>query len=264
MKILTHALTLFLGLALGWVLFHSSPDENNTKSVFLSEESKTGSQKDLAAIESQGKRPTRSTLSHFQTPKELETPEKKATRSSLTEDFWSAFHNDDFDKARALIEQVSKSSKEYHEWKTRILVRTREYQEAKVALKECLKVYPKSRSCLTDLSAVEGSAGTRDEQLAATQNCLAQYPDYPMCLNDLAIIRMHEGKFAEAVTIYEQLLRTNGSFGFRFNLDMLYSQLGFALEGAGRIQEALQSFDKACRENFPGACLKFEELNKKM
>lgn len=204
------------------------------------------------------------TTASLNSPQPTESATKKIEK--LQEDFEKEIGNGELTKARILIEdigQISKSSKEYHEGLSRLLIRSRDYEAAKVALKECLKQYPKSKSCLSDLSTTEGFVGTRDEQARAAEHCLSIAPNYPPCLNDLAITRMNQNRFAEAVKIYEYMIRTNGDMGFRFEIEMLYSQIGYALKGAGRFAEARENFDRACQAQWPGACDMVEELSPK-
>ena len=141
---------------------------------------------------------------------------------AINDEFWKEFNEDNFEAARAAVErmgQISKAGKEFIEGSTRILMRTGVYENAKPALKHCLQLYPTSKSCRVVLVDAELSAGTRTEQMDAAHNCLKVSPANPHCLNDLAIIRMHEGKFSDAVTIYQKLIETNGSYGMRFNLN---------------------------------------------
>ena len=79
-----------------------------------------------------------------------------------------------------------------------------------------------------------------------------------------ANVKMNQGRHAEAVSIYERLLRENGSYGVRYDEWLLDWQLGLALEGAGQASEALNHFEKACRSQHVDSCTKAEELRARL
>jgi hypothetical protein len=102
--------------------------------------------------------------------------------------------------------------------------------------------------------------GTKDEQKRAISACLAAIPDDPSCRNLSAMTLMSDGRYGEAVSIYERLIRDNGGHGMRFPEDVLFWQYGLALEGAGRRKDASESYYRACRKGFKDACDKYEAL----
>lgn len=185
------------------------------------------------------------------------------TRPKLPkEDFQSALNNNDFEAARDALQEMEKQgarSRDVLESTGRLLTQERKWDEAKAALKECVTAYPKSHECWIDLPSVELHIGTKEEQSKAVGSCLAIFPNDPQCRNMSAIVSMNHGRHSEAVSIYQKLIQDNGSYGVRFDEPMLHWQLGIALEGAGRLKEASESFDRACRGNFPGACARYEE-----
>lgn len=196
------------------------------------------------------------------------SPGKDVTEQnfSLKEEFETSMNAEDFDKASATLRRMevqSPQSKDFLDSQSRFLVRTRKWEEAKVALKECLTYFPKSTSCLIDMLSTELQIGTKEEQSNAAAACVLEMPKDPQCLNMLAITKMNQGKYSEAVVIYQQLKNQNGSYGFRFSVSMLDWQLGLALEGAGRRQEAADSFYLACKKDYAQACEKYEELRQK-
>ncbi len=257
MTLLKYFSILVVGLIIGW----SFAKRQSPEIVLPVVQTPLQSLPTPTAISSvQVQKPQASTLA--QKPVQAE----HSNLDALVKNFWSELNNNELPKAKALVDeigQISKDSKEYNEAITRFLIRSGDSESAVPALNHCLELYPKSKSCLTDLSSIEMQVGTRDEQLKAAQNCLAIFPESPHCLNDLAIGRMHEGHFPKAVSIYEELMKSNGSYGFRFNIEMLHAQLGYALEGAGRISEAAEQFDTACRSHWQGACAKLEDLRQK-
>jgi len=173
--------------------------------------------------------------------------------------FDQIFNQDKFSEAALILDQIEKkwpNSSQYLEGRSRLLVRTREWEKAKDVLKECLSSFPQSKSCLVDLASTEMQIGSKEEQEAAIADCTAKMPNELQCKNMLAILKMNQGKYNEAVLIYQQLIRENGSYGIRFPEAMLNWQLGIALEGAGRVAEAQTYFHRACQENWPGACEK--------
>jgi tetratricopeptide (TPR) repeat protein len=185
----------------------------------------------------------------------------------LQEEFWEEFNRGESTRAREKVEQMGRlapTSVEYQESLTRWLVRNRDYQEARTALQTCLQLFPKSQSCLLDRADVELSIGDTDSQLHAIQRCLEVWPNHPLCLNDLAIANMHRGQYEAAVEIYQRLPSLNGRYGIRIGQELLQSQLGYALEGSGRIREAWEEFDRACRSNFSDSCSKADDLKAKL
>lgn len=183
------------------------------------------------------------------------------------EEFENFMNQDELDGAASALrrmEATSSYSQQFLESKSRLLVRQRDWEDAKVALKKCLEAYPSSKACLVDLSSTELQIGSKEEQEKAISSCLAQSPNDPQCRNMLAILKMNQGKYGDAVSVYRQLIKDNGSFGVRFDDGMLNWQLAISLEGAGNLPEAVTYFDKACRNNFRSACKKYEEVRAKL
>jgi tetratricopeptide (TPR) repeat protein len=183
--------------------------------------------------------------------------------NSLKEEFDNLLGHDDLDGASSILARMETNfsqSLEYLESKSRLLVRQRNWEEAKAVLEQCVSSYPASKTCLIDLSSTVLSIGSKEEQDKAITSCLNLSPNDLECRNMQAILRMNQGKYVDAVAIYRQLLKDNGSFGVRFEDSMLNWQLGIALEGAGDLREAMSYFEKACRSNYPSSCKKSEDL----
>lgn len=177
----------------------------------------------------------------------------------LQDKFAQIFNEQKFSEAAALLDQMEQKwpkSFQYLEGRSRLLVRTRGWERAKQLLKQCRSLFPQSKSCLIDLASTELQIGSINEQQLAILDCTSQFPIDPQCRNMLAILRMNQGKYSEAVSIYQQMIKDNGSYGFRFDEGMLNWQLGLALEGAGQNDEAEIYFQKACQSNWPGSCEK--------
>jgi tetratricopeptide (TPR) repeat protein len=195
---------------------------------------------------------------------QLETkPVSKKELIAFKEDFERFFHSDQYEKALAVLdelEKVARHSKEFLESKTRYLVRTREWENAKELLKECLDLFPNSKTCLDDMSSTEFETGSKEDQFRALTNCLQHYPNYPNCLNSMAVWYMHNGNPQEAIKIYQRLITHNGGYGFTFDEGFLFGQMSWALERAGKIREAAEYAEKACRLNEQAHCRRREDL----
>lgn len=202
--------------------------------------------------------------------KEPRLAKRAAIRDDIytqVEEFESYINQDDLDGGASVLQRMeaaSKHSKQFLESKSRLLVRQRDWEEAKIVLKQCLEAYPRSKACLVDLSSTELQIGSKEDQEKAISACLSQAPKDPQCRNMLAILKMNQGKFGDAVSVYRQLISDNGSYGIRFDEGMLNWQLALALEGAGNLPDALSYFDKACRNNFEASCKKYEEVRAKL
>jgi tetratricopeptide (TPR) repeat protein len=159
------------------------------------------------------------------------------------------------------LEKKAPKSQIYMEMNSDYQIYTRDWQAAAAAANACVAAFPKSRLCFRNLATAELQDGSTDEQAAAVQSCLALEPNDPQCRNMLGMVQMNGGDFNGAVTTYEKLIRDNGSYGTRFDDDHLEWQLGLALEGAGRREEALDHLENACRRNNNQACEKIEELS---
>ncbi len=188
----------------------------------------------------------------------------------MSEEFDQRMNEDNLEKAQSVLVSMEKKeprSRYFQEANGRYLVRTREFEMAKSALQECLKLYSKSKSCLIDMASVEAQIGTKEEKEKSARVCLSAVPGDPQCGNLLGMAKMNQGHYNEAITIYEQLLKSNGDGNFRFAESLLESQLAYALEGANRYDEALRHFEKICLrhpDDFADACRQAETLRLKL
>ena len=163
------------------------------------------------------------------------------------------------------MQKISPKSREFLESQSRSLVEARNLDKALPFLNECVTLFPDSETCLVDRADVLGTKGTKDEQALALDACLKIHPQNMLCRNMIGILRMNQGKFPEAVTIYESLIHDNGNFGVRFSQYLLDAQIAFAFEGAGRINEALEAFEKSCASGRnEGACQSARSLREKL
>jgi len=248
MKILSHVVVLALGFGLGlWVsrgsVQPSAPSSESTSAV--------------PAPESSEDRPAEALASS--------SPETSAPDLLvMKEDFENQMNQGSMRQAILIVQEMEKADSQaqiFLESQSRLLMRQREFDQAKVALKKCVANYPQSKSCLVDLASAELQVGSKEEQAAAIRQCLDVAPSDPQCRNMSALNFMNFGDYNAAIQIYQDLLRDNGSYGFRFMNGMLDWQLALALEGVGRQDDALEHFEKACQQNYADACNKLEDLS---
>lgn len=198
-----------------------------------------------SASSTTGPEPLPSQIMALRKNKGKTTPDIK----DLRREFLSANSSQDTRAETELLDQMEKidsKSREFLESKTRFMVESRELDRAMPYSNECVRLFPDSMTCLVDRADALITKGTKEEEQAALDACLKVDPRSMPCRNMLAILRMNQNSFADAVVIYEGLIRDNGDFGFRFPQWLLDSQLGFALEGAGRLNDALRAFEKSC------------------
>ncbi|NJM09673.1 MAG: tetratricopeptide repeat protein [Bdellovibrionaceae bacterium] len=184
--------------------------------------------------------------------------------TAFREDFENQMNQGNFSGANAVLLDMQKAdskSQIFLESQGRYLVRRRDYTLAREALKQCLTAFPKSKSCLVDLASTELQIGTKEEQAEAIRQCLSVVPNDPQCRNMSGINLINSGNYNEAIKVYEELLKDNGNYGFRFDNGMLNWQMALALDGVGRSDEALEHFEQSCRQSFSEACKKLEELS---
>lgn len=191
-------------------------------------------------------------------------PEKKADDPvSMKEQFDQIYQKQNFSQAAVFLDQMQKQwpqSLQYLEARSRLLSRTRDWEKAKEVLKECVSLYPSSKSCLLDLASAELQIGSKEEQEVAITACNARLQNNPECQNMLGHLRINQGRFAEAADIFRQLIKNNGSFGIRFDEGMLYGQLAIAVENGGKHSEALKYYQKACQLNWENSCERLQNL----
>jgi len=144
--------------------------------------------------------------------------ESKPIELTSKEAFDIAISKKDFNAAMNAIRdmQTSNRTRDYLESHGRFLFLTGKFDEAKVALKECLNTVPDSHSCLIDMANTELQIGTKGEQTQAVNSCLAVRPNDPQCRNLEGMAKMNQGKYSDAIAIYQRLLKENGSYGIRF------------------------------------------------
>ena len=179
------------------------------------------------------------------------------------EAFDHALYANDFARARELLlDQERRAGRipAFLEENARLLVRERKWDDARPALAECLTANPRSMPCLLDRSTVEIINGTVEDKVRAATDCLRVDPHEAACWNNAAMARMSQGRFDDAIDIYERLLRENGNYGTRFEPSHLHWQLGVALEGARRFPEAIANYRMACNDDYAEACRKVEDL----
>lgn len=262
MKYASYLLVLFLGVGIGYSIAPKSSTVNSPDNHLSPDLAKSNSKRPELQNQKQASLQGSTNQPHADN---LVTPSKYELAAK--DRFDEAMVQNDFDKAWAAVREMelkSNTSEEFLENSSRLLVRTRKWDDAKKSLQQCLSSFPGNRSCLIDMASTELQVGSKEEMTAAVESCLNRFPNEPQCHNMSAIAKMNSGNFAEAVTIYENLLKNNGSFGIRYPAAMLHSQLGFALEGAGRKREAAEQFYRACREDDSPSCDKYEQLRRKI
>lgn len=184
--------------------------------------------------------------------------------TSLKQDFEDLLLRGEMRQALLVLQDIEKwapNSREYFEANGDYLSAQKDWSALKISSQKCVQIFPQLRACWRQLATAELQVGTKDEQASAVNTCLAQEPNDPQCRNMLGMVLMNAGDYSGAIAVYEQLIRDNGSYGTRFTDDHLEWQLGLALEGAGRREEAIDHFENACRRNLNQACQKIEELS---
>ena len=182
----------------------------------------------------------------------------------LREDYDEQIRKGEQRQALLILQEMEKSapkSQIYLETNSEYQTYTRDWQTAASVSKACVAAFPQSRLCYRNWATAELSEGSTEEQATAVDGCLKLEPNDPMCRNMLGMVQMNGGDYPSAIATYERLIRENGSFGTRFTEDHLEWQLGLALEGAGRREEAIDHLENACRRNMNQACQKIEELS---
>lgn len=257
MKLLSHITVLGIGIAIGLTLSSGRrPYDRNVVSNIPGAE--TGVKAEVIPL----------TSPHHLEKSVPTADDAQVVRGSTPKDeFERTIGSGDFEGASAALREMARepnNSVDVLEGRGRLFVRQRKWNDAKEALQQCLESYPKSQSCLVDMASTELQVGSKDEQSKAVYACLLVTPNDLQCRNMAAIVKMSQGKYGEAVQIYERLIQDNGSYGVRFDEAMLNWQLGLALEGAGKLKDASENFYKACRKNFPDACKKYEDIRSKL
>jgi predicted Zn-dependent protease len=141
-----------------------------------------------------------------------------------------------------------------------LLLRENKVQFAKSTANNCLKEFPSNKGCLIVLANAELQVGSKEDQLNAVKTCLKIYPKDPQCQNILGLVRMNQGSYEDAISIFEEVSKSNGSYGVRFDESVLAWQFATAQEMAGKIQDAIYSYERACQFRNVEACQKAEEL----
>jgi tetratricopeptide (TPR) repeat protein len=190
------------------------------------------------------------------------TPEASSAAStpeldSLKNQFAQLFSEQRYNEANLILDQMAKlapRSAQFLENKSLLLMQTQQFDQAKLVAKECVKNFPRSKACIVDWGNSELQVGTQEEQQTAVDSCVAQFPNDPQCQNMLGSVRLNQGNFADAVSIYQRLLQENGNYGTHFNEGMLNWQLAVALEGSGQSDQAELYFQAACAQQWAAAC----------
>jgi TolA-binding protein len=196
-------------------------------------------------------------------PVKIAKPTIKKGLSQYTKEFYDFIGLDDFNQAQVVlhkIEEIAPGSLEYYESNAIFLYKNDELDEAKVALKECLQVYPNSQTCTVYLANTYHIIGTESEQQASVEECYLKFPKYPDCRYLMGRLRVHQKNYTEAILIYQELIRDNKSFKKPFFLPMLNWDIGAALVESGRSAEALTYLEKSCKEKYPEACEKIVSI----
>lgn len=250
MKTLRYFIVLIVGFAFGRI-YQSKENYKITPSTLSAQETKA---KLLLDTTPSSEKTTDQKITVQATSSQEQQPDDVV---SMKERFEQIYFKKNLSEAAILLDQMQQKwpqSSQYLEARSRLLVRTRDWEKAKEVLKECVNLYPNSKSCLLDLASTELQIGSKEEQQGVIMNCNAKLPQNPECQNMLGLLRINQGRFLEAAAIYKQLIENNGSYGIRFNDGMLHSQLAIALDGAGRHDEAKIYFQKACQRNWANAC----------
>jgi tetratricopeptide (TPR) repeat protein len=196
-------------------------------------------------------------------PGKIEKRTIKKGLSQYTKEFYDFIGLDDFDQAQVVLlkmEDIAPGSLEYYESNAVFLYKTDELEEAKVALKECLQVFPNSQTCTVYLANTYHIIGTESEQQTSVEECYIKFPQYPDCRYLMGRLRGHQKKYSEAILIYQGIIRDNKSFKKPFFLAMLNLDIGAALVESGRSEEALDYLEKSCKEKYQEACEKIVSI----
>lgn len=203
------------------------------------------------------------------TTNQREIPNKQSLDATsaliqLREDYFEQFRRGETRQALLILQEMEKKGPKtqiYLETNSEYLVQMKEWRAAANAAKSCVALFPQSRTCFRNLATAEIQDGASADQATAVDACLKLEPNDPHCRNMLGLVQMNGGDYSGAVATFEKLIRDNGSYGVRFPDDHLEYQLGLALDGAGRPEEAIDHLENACRRNNNQACKKIDEIS---
>ena len=179
MKILSYLIVLIVGVALG-MFYQSKQDGKTITQAGVVQDSKTSI--NVAANSEKAMNPPMALSGKSSSEKKADDP------VSMKEQFDEIYTKQKFSEAAVLLDQMQKQwpqSSQYLEARSRLLVRTRDWEKAKEVLKECVSLYPSSKSCLLDLASAELQIGSKEEQQTAIMNCNARLQNNPECQNML-------------------------------------------------------------------------------
>jgi tetratricopeptide (TPR) repeat protein len=251
--LISHLLCLAFGLGAG--LFLARPNNPASSPVVFPDNipAATGTATEPSAMDA-------ATLRQLPDKQTLDTT---SGLIQLREDYFEQFRRGETRQALLILQEMEKKGPKtqiYLETNSEYLVQMKEWRAAASAAQSCVALFPQSRPCYRNLATAEIQDGTSTDQVTAVDNCLKLEPNDPQCRNILGLVQMNSGDYTNAVATFEKLIRDNGSYGVRFADDHLEWQLGLALEGAGRPEEAIDHLENACRRNNNQACKKIDEI----
>ena len=117
------------------------------------------------------------------------------------------------------------------------------FQAAESRLREALKLAPGQVSVLTNLSIALAQQNKRGEARDFAEQAIAINPENIESLLVLADCHMHDDRFLEAISVYEEVLALEPG------LAEIHNNRGLALERLARHAEALDSYERALAIN---------------
>jgi tetratricopeptide (TPR) repeat protein len=129
------------------------------------------------------------------------------------------------------------------EEKGRLLASVGSYDEAIESLTEALRIEPESASVLRELGSVTCNAGLYSSSERAYDQLLAISPLDTDALTWRGLARLRQTRYSDAVDDLSVAVRLSPDSAFA------WASLGIALEGLGRLREAIESFDQVIATN---------------
>ncbi|HMN68828.1 MAG TPA: hypothetical protein PKC28_09855 [Bdellovibrionales bacterium] len=209
MKIITHLLCLAIGLTLGiWLAKPPAPEVLSVEAPVAEAPVEPA---EPAAVES----PPAANMATAQPSAPATRPSSAQDLASIKRDFDAQVGSGDLAGAAASLKKMEafRESQEYAESSPHLLMAQRNYPAARPLLQECVRRFPDSQSCMTDLTMAELETGEREDQERVVRDCLNRRPDDDNCRNADAIVKMNYGNYEEAVRVYEDILKNNGRSG---------------------------------------------------
>lgn len=256
--LITHSLCLAVGLAIG--IYLTRPSSN----VTVSPTPATEGDSNPSTTDSAPARNSTTANGVVNTGRAAQADGDDTALIQMQSDYNEQIRKGESRQALLILQEMEKKaphSRLYLETNSDYQVYAKDWPASVAAAAKCVAAFPASRACFRNRATAELQTGSKEDQAAAVDACLALEPNDPQCRNMKGMVFMNAGEYPSAIALYQKLIHDNGSYGVRFDDDHLEWQLGLALEGAGRRDEAVDHMENACRRNNNQACKKIEELS---